>query len=1062
MRAGAVQRLVPLFVILVAQASRLLRAAEAAADAPARPEMASQFSWQHWNRDHGLPDNRIPAIRQTQNGYLWAATALGLARFDGRHWEVFNRANTPQLETQDFRGWAENADGELWLGFKHGLFRWNGQTFARYALRDDVDDGVAAPIYASPSGDVWVAAGAGLWRLQRGAKPTCFGSITLGAADLTEIREVAGQLWLASTAGIIRFDPHTGVCDPDDVELLRPRRYVQGFDVDDDGGVWALCDHGSPQTVELARVVSGNLESNPSLVFSTGARPPFLFRDREGTVWLPGGQGGVSCLRAGQRFDLRLPPPADQDFVLSVCDDHEGGVWLGTESSGLLRCQRLRVQRLAGPEGLTNSAVWTICEARDGSVWVGTDGGVSRFRKGEVTHFTERDGLSRNAVRSIVEDQDGRIWIGTGSGLNWISDERVRQHQFPGEWFSSKIRALVAGRDRSLWVGTAKGLFKLRLLDSKAVASERDDGTNASPPFTVNAIYGLTNGLRSHDIRALLEDSAGDLWVGTAGGGLHRLRDGNCESSPELDEHCGKSVWALHEDASGTLWIGSDRGLTRFKENHAVLFTSRNGLPDDSINHVLEDNCGQLWLGGERGIHRLAKQELDAIADGRASTARCVTYDEDDGLLTRETNGQKNQPGAIKSSDGRLWFSTAKGVAIFDPRRLPDQTNAPSVVIERVHASGKILFDNQPGGSDLATNGPASPRALEASLAAGDGRIVEIHFTACTFVAADELRFTYRLFGLENEWTDAGTRRVAQYANLAPGRYRFQVLAANKYHIRNETGASFTFSLLPFFWQTWWFKTLCVVGPVLGGMGFYRMRLRQHRRAAETQRAAAVANERAEIARDLHDYLGPRITVVQHLSATLNTSAATPGSEVAQQRLTRLANELNASLDSAVWAVQPDKDTLVSLTDYLGDSFHEFLAGTHVELELDFPDSVPAWLLSRSERYHLALAAIEALNNVLKHSGATRVYLRLEVGADSFQLRIADNGRGFDPGKSLSRSGGNGIVNMQHRMARLGGDFQVSSQPGKGTAIVITLSPAARRLTRKTRDGPKGDQPCRQ
>ena len=176
----------------------------------------------------------------------------------------------------------------------------------------------------------------------------------------------------------------------------------------------------------------------------------------------------------------------------------------------------------------------------------------------------------------------------------------------------------------------------------------------------------------------------------------------------------------------------------------------------------------------------------------------------------------------------------------------------------------------------------------------------------------------------------------------------------------------------------------------------------------------------------------------------------------AQRRLARVAGELNSSLDTAVWAVQPDKDTLLNLIDYLGDTFHALLAGSGMELDLDFPDSVPPWPLTRSERYHLALAAIEALNNALKHSKSTILRVSLTTDSHAFTLRIADNGIGLradSAGPSINervgRTGhtGDGLVNMRERVERLGGEFRISSPAGNGTVVEMSLSPMARRTS---------------
>jgi signal transduction histidine kinase len=283
-------------------------------------------------------------------------------------------------------------------------------------------------------------------------------------------------------------------------------------------------------------------------------------------------------------------------------------------------------------------------------------------------------------------------------------------------------------------------------------------------------------------------------------------------------------------------------------------------------------------------------------------------------------------------------------------------------------------------------------------------------------------------------------------------------LAANKYGGWNETGATVPFTLAPFLWQTAWFKCLVIVLPLLGGYGYFRRRLAWDRRHAELERRAAVSSERAEIARDLHDHLGARLTLVQHLTETLGRASSPDATaESAQGRLMELARELNASLDGAVWAVQPDKDTLASLADYLGDSFQELLVGTNIELELEFPESLPAWPLSRAERYHLALIAIEALNNALKHSSACLVRLRLEVTGEGLELIVADNGRGFvseqlnaETQEAKPSSGGHGLANMRHRTDLLGGHIEFANQRGGGAMVTVSLVPSALRRADKS------------
>lgn len=991
---------------------------------------ATEYIWQTWTREHGLPMGRMQSILQTRDGYLWVGTSAGLARFDGRHWQVFNRANLPDLPSDNCAALAEDLEGNLWAGFKSQLFRWNGNTFQKFLWPEAAGNKPVLAMCASRGGGLWVIAEPGLWLLRSG-KHRVFPLVeateqtSLTQVGVTTLNETEDGLWIGRGLGITRFDLRTERFMNYDLSHLDPPQTVFGVARDRAGVHWVLHARGNPEPGWLSRFDNGSWHSSDAKVVSNGGRPMFLLGDLHGTLWFPDGMGSICRQQAGGPSGVALPGIAAEDWGVVIGSDREGGVWLGTEANRLLRWQPKRVWTFGSGTGLPHEAVWAVFEARDGSTWIGTDGGAIRLRDGHPLHYTEREGLSRNAVRAIAQDGAGRIWIGTGAGLNWIEDGKVSQYHFPGQWFNTKIRALLATSNHFLWVGTAKGLHCLRLSRNQVTVAEHRD---EQVPFTIAGSYDENNGLPHDDIRALIEDREANLWIGTWGGGLYRFHDGTFEHHALPNEFAGDSAWVLQMDSEGAMWVGAEHGLARLKAGRWKTFTSREGLPEDSVNHVVEDNLGHLWLGGERGIYRLSKRELDNIAEGRATTTRYVTYDEDEGLVSRETNGQKNQPGAIKSRDGRLWFSTAKGVVTFDPKRLPDQTIPPPIVIEQIHASGETI----------STRG-------DFKLRPGAGRILEIHYTANTFVAPDKVRFKYRLDGLENNWTDAGTRRVAQYANLDPGKYRFQVLAANKYGIWNETGAAFAFTLAPFFWQTTGFKAAVVILPLLAAYAYYRRRIAQHRRHAESERRLAVSNERADIARDLHDHLGARLTLVQHLTQALDHGASANGNGASpRQKLTELARELNASLDSAVWAVQPDKDTLASLTDYLGDTFQELLGGREIELELDFPEPLPTWPLSRAERYHLALIAVEALNNVLKHAHATVVRLRLEIHGDRFTFRITDNGCGFLNNGHANRDG-NGLSNMRQRMLRLGGQFEIVTAPLNGTTATITLVPSALR-----------------
>jgi ligand-binding sensor domain-containing protein len=856
----------------------------------------TQYIHRVWTREHGLPDNEVHAILQSRDGYLWLGTSRGLARFDGLRFTVFDHLTVSEMKSDDCLRLAEDPDGVLWIGTADGLLRKTGNVFTRFTVQDGLSSSRITALCASRRGGVWIGGDGGVSEFRHGHLFKCPEAPTAHyIAALFE--DSMGALWIGTARGLDRFEPEsrrtTRVGKPPELEPFG----VVAIQSDGATGLWALFFYSGSQGV-LYKFDQGHwqhLADGPST-----ASPPepwnlFLTTDRYGQLWLPGAASDLISFRANlwNLWPLTSGSVSATNLVVSATEDRDGTLWLGTQKGGLCRWQPRKVQTLSSKDGLLHDNTWTLCGDRDGSVWIGTDGGLNQWHNGQFTHFTESDGLSRNTVRALAFDPSGTLWIGTGNGLNSFRGGHIERHTFSGQWFESKIRVVLPARDGSLWVGTAMGLHQLR------------DGQDIK--------LTTTNGLPADDVRALLADRAGNLWIGTSGGGLCKLgaaapqdgADNGRARSAEAPFHPGRelqtfsitnglassSIWALHEDAEGVLWIGTESGLDRLKDGHFAVFTRSVGLPDDMVNCILEDDFGCLWISHDHGIYRVRKQALNQVADGTSRAVDCVSYDEDDGLLSVEANGQKSQPPGLKTHGGRLWFATTKGVVIFDPRNLPDNTNVPLVVIEQVRANGKLIFDTGPlapvsswsrgPGTSNAPQPPPSQIANQEStmhLLPGSAHILEIPYTACAFNAAEKNRFRYRLDGLDRDWLDVGTARKAYYANLRPGDYRFRVIAANKHGIWNPVGASFSFHLAPHFYETAWFFTVCGLALGVRALGVYGWRVREIRRIQRLESQMALLEERQRIAKDLHDGLGGNLTQLALLADLADSMPPDPQS----------------------------------------------------------------------------------------------------------------------------------------------------------------------------------------
>ena len=997
--------------------------AEPSAEIRSSAVLSSEYLYRQYQREDGLPDNQIRAMLASRSGYLWVATRFGLARFDGTRFAVFNHLNTPELGTGDCHALAEDSAGNLWFICDQRLFRMAEGRPVRATSETVVQGITPGSLWADRLGRVWAGYASHLTVClpDGGARRFALGS---GVPDLvTAIGEPApGRIWMGSLMGLYEVDPINGRFPRVQPELPFTGMSVMAFGPRARGGCWVLFsdlqmgrgkwlgDSMWLRHYQDGRWDRAELPATPDFRF----RMPyaFLLETREGDLWLPALPGLITRYRGGVFEQLPIPHELERQWVTCVAEDREGNLWVGTGSEGIQRWQPRRLGSLTTRDGLAHDNAWALCESRDGSVWIGTDGGVSRLREGQFTHLTVQEGLSRNTVRALAEDSEGTLWIGTGDGLQSWRDGEVQRTEFPGEWHEGKIRTVLGARSGGVWVGTAVGLQRLH------------DGRWYK--------FTTADGLGTNDVRALLEDRTGALWVGTFGGGLSCRRDGSWTTLRTADGLSNDRVWALHEDQDGVLWIGTEYGLNRLERGRFTRFTTASGLPDNLVNQILEDDRGWLWVGHDRGIYRVRREELNQVAAGRVKNLRCVRYDETEDGVPIETNGQKSQPAGGRLRDGRLWFPTTRGVLVFDPARHREEETPPVLVIEQVRANGRRVYDNGPPDPQE----PLLPRSAGSPLhfPPGSARVLEFRYGAVTFGSPEQSRFKFRLLGLDESWTDAGTRRVAYFTDLRPGDYRFQVIAANRHGVWNEEGTSLPFRVQPFLQETWWFYAVAGLGATLVITLGVRWRIHELRRIHRLEQLHVLDEQRRRIARDLHDEIGASLTQIVRLSRPTDghaTDEASPAERT--QRIAAVAGETVDRLGEVVWANNPKYDTLEDLVSYLREYAAQYLAAMPLVARFDFPASVPVAPASGLMRRHVLLVVKEALQNVVRHADATQVTLGLFLQDGQLQIRISDDGHGFTPGDP--RRHGNGLDNMRERIAELGGTLEVTSAPGRGTTV---------------------------
>lgn len=997
--------------------------------APGSRTKPSQYVFDVWQTDKGLPQNTIHVILQTRNGYLWMATEEGLVRFDGMQFKVFDKQNTREmksdrvqvlLEDREASLWIgtpdgllrlkdgrlttfttteglagnniislyESGDGELWIGSPAGLTRFSNERFTAYTTKNGLPNDSVGALQKDHAGNLWIGLPNGLARFRDGSFSLYTTNDGLVSGNVRVIREDRqGVLWLGTPAGLSRFKDGRFTSYTTNEGLTNDR--VWSIHEDSKGNVWVGTDGG------LTRFKDGKLNAYHIPDGLAAESVWAIHEDRAGSLWLAT-PGGLTRMRDEKLTSYTTRDGLSSNIVLAICEDDEGSLWLGTEVGGLNRMKERKFLTWSVEDGLPDERAWTVIEDRSGGIWVGSyGGGLSRFKNGRFTNFTTSDGLPSNIVRALYEDHDGSIWIGTPAGLARFKDGRFTNYDIEDGLSHIAVWAINEDRTGALWIGTLGGLTVRR--DEKF------------------SIYTTADGLSDDGVLSICPGRDGSIWIGTRGGGLNRFKDAEFTAYTTKDGLSDNAVSTLCEDDDGVLWIGTRRGgLNRFKDGKFTVYTSKAGLLDDRVFHILDDGRGNLWISGETGISRISKKDLNDFAASQIEGLNTIAYDTSDGLASKQCGG--GQPAAWKSADGKLWFATVKGIAAIEPSSITMNLRAPPVAIEQVVVDGRPLAVLDAG-----------------EIPAGTDKL-EFHYTGISLGAPEKVRFKYRLEGFDEGWVDAGAKRVAYYTSIRPGNYTFRVIASNSDGVWNDGGASYRFRLRPYFHQTYWFYGGLVAAVGLAAWGLYLLRIRQVK-----QRFSAVLEERSRMAREIHDTLAQGfIGIRMQLEAG---SKALPGGSVTAQRHLEIARSIaNLSLAEArqfVWDLRSAALERGDLATALSDFADYLKADAAIEIDLKVSGAVRR--LPGPVETNVLRIGQEALANAIKHSGASRIAIEITYEDKSINLSIVDNGRGFDPTAAAAAANGHfGLIGMEERAARIGGEFAVTSRPGEGTTIVVT------------------------
>lgn len=982
-----------------------------------QPGLAAQLVFRSWGTESGLPHNTLNTIVQTRDGYLWIGTREGLARFDGVAFTVFGlQEGLQSIEVQTL---FEDSQGMLWIGTSGGgLSRYIGGRL----------ENVRFPEYLAASDTVTAIA-----------------------------QDSAGRLWIGTLSGLTIWDGDHFIQSEPWEQLGHTG--IRALRVDHQGHMWiATLSQGLFEFSENRLAESRGPAGNERILAYC------LLEDTHSNLWASVGNGTILCRQDQTWRSFTETNGLPFAYISCLAEDGSGRVWAGSLDDGLYCFQRGRFWPLRKEQGLSANDIRSLCLDREAHLWVGTrTGGLNRLSRRKLISYGVAQGLTNDYTRSVAETADGILWVGTtGGGLYRGGSDGFKSF---APYFSS-VDSVLAAHDGSLWWGAARGLFCLRegrvrqytneeWIGSTAVSALAEDGrgglwAGTSAGRLAHGENGTFSEIKQRvargPITGLAQEPGGALWVGSMAGGLKRMEPGAQVVDSLTNGLPSQAIRTLYLDRERTLWIGTaGGGLSYYRHGRIMTFTPAQGFTANTVVQIVEDDFGFLWLGTSRGVLRLLKADLMNVASGRSPFLHPRTFGLNEGMPAEECSSGF-YPAGLKTRAGLVCFSTVKGLVFFDPRNQPTNSPPPDAILEQVLVNGQVQdlspealrSAEETSQTELPNHAVLTPSVTLAPSA----RHLEIHYTGISFDSPEKLRFRYRLDGVDADWVEAGERRTADYHNLPPGQFQFRLMACSADGVWSLNSPTLAVTVKPFLWESTWFVTVAAVGMLGAVLLTSRLveRRRYRRRLAVIETRAAVERERLRISQDMHDDIGSILTQVSQLSDLGQSDS--DDALASKGQFERIGNQARAAvqaLDEIVWATNPKNDNLAQFAEYVCRFADELFENTRVRCWQEVPTVLPKVPLGAEVRHNVFLALKEAFTNVLKHSGATEVWLRLALSEQETCVTVEDNGRGFDFEKV--KAGGNGLGNMRSRLDECGGRMELASLLGKGTTIrfIFTL-----------------------
>jgi ligand-binding sensor domain-containing protein len=997
------------------------------------PKPAMEMYFSHLTREKGLPSDFVMHAIQDFRGYVWIATDNGLARYDGKNFTIFQShfGKNNSIVDNYVIVLKESRDSMLWIGTRNGISIYNPFTgnFKNFPIGPEGTGTFPCrfirSFYEDSDGSMWITSNEGLvyaehalkkfvhikinWNGDKEVKASEYNFLTCIAADPRN----PSMLFLSTQGGILIFD-------------------------------------------KIKRTVVGDI---PKII--NGVRTFFdIFIDDQQRLWAGGWFNGLNC------YDLKTEEWTEHPYnrknpitVLSIFPKGNDEFWLGTIGMGLGVFNKkngtfrfIRHDPLQPKSLLSDNINHLACFSKTRELWImGTEGVSIENRK--IFSFQKHEPpFSFLSLTDIYRDRDaGFLYAGAFlcNGLFVLNEKEglwslIREEKPNNGQPLNLINHLIKDRQGVLWMTTNKGLMFLDRNLNKLVLYMPKSGSR----------------LMMKDLLAscLYEDPSGNLWVGTRSEGVIRIDPsrGMAVQYKHLDGDSGSIIEGSHHraikaDRFNRIWISNQSGISIYEpksDRFLNFFTDtlrKYGLGNRYVFNIENDTMGRMWLTidgmgllrvelkGDRNFgfklfettqgldaSSISSMQRDSEGDLWINNVSLVhfnpytetfkLYDTQNGLHSMLGIGQKIHV----DSDLNIFIAGESGYEQKNKRKLGASSGILNLIVENVEINGSWK---------VIGYGHQTPQSFVLTAAENN---VTFLFTAICFGDVSNIKYMYKLEGYDKDWYLSDNSREARYTNLPPGQYEFIFKTVTLSSWKNNENR-IELIIRPYFWQTWWFITLCLlVFFVLGYLG-YSFRLRQLLRLERL---------RTRIATDLHDDVGSTLSSVSILSEMLSNQTTDIQSVKMLKSIGDSSSQMMEKLDDIVWVVNPSNDKFRDLGLRISEYAIPLFESKQLKFDIRFEEKLTGMRLPMEIRKNVYLIAKEAINNSLKYSDCSEVKILFRTENSGLYMDISDDGKGFDPETPTAR---NGLRNMSQRAKQINAHIEIISAHGRGTQVILKL-----------------------